>query len=550
MEAPPVFPDYAPTLPNVMNRSVAQYGEREFLVDGPTRLTYRQADRAAAELARGLLALGVSKATRVAIVLPDCADWVLAWWAAARVGALTLPLSTFFQSKELDWALKEADVDTLIIASEFLGRDYVERLERAVPGLAAQKSTRIAVASHPYLRHVVVFGQCDRPWAVKGAEGLRALAAANPALDDAFLAEVEKQVTPADFLIGICTSGSTSAPKIVIHAHGSLLRISHVFLGSFLGKMEQDDRNYSGMPMFWLGGLNSNLLPVIFKGACMVFSPSPKPEDVLDAIVREKVTRVMMWPVQYKPLTDLAEARGIDLTPTMHHLHVQRPDGSTIPPERRISSLLGMTESFGPHGTGMWDEELPEKNGGTFGRRLPGVERKIVDPKTRKELPPRTDGELMIRGFSMMQGYYKRERADTFDADGWFATGDTCAIDEDGYLYFRGRLSDMIKTTGANVSPQEVEVLMMGYPGVAESIVVGIPDPERGERVVAVVIPREGESVDAAALKKRMLEEISSYKVPKEIFIMKYDEVPRTSSAKVQRNKLRELLAGKSGKAA
>ena len=375
MEAIPVFPDYPPTLPNMMGSAVERFGDREFLVDGPTRLTYRQADAASAHLARGLLALGVGKATRVAVVLPDCADWVLAWWAAARVGAFTIPLSTFFQAKELGWALKEADIDTLIIVSNFLGRDYVERLERAVPGLAGQRGTRIAVPSHPYLRHVVVFGPChggDRPWAIQGAGALRALADANPAMDAAFLAEVERQVYPADLFIGICTSGSTSQPKIVAHTHGSVIRISHAFLDSFLGRMDADDRNYSGMPLFWLGGLNSNLFPAIFKGACMVFAPSPKPEDVLDVIVREKVTRIMMWPVQYKPLTDLAASRGIDLTPMMDHLHVQRPDGSTIPPERRIASLLGMTESFGPHGAGRWGEELPEKNGASFGRRLRG----------------------------------------------------------------------------------------------------------------------------------------------------------------------------------
>ncbi|HXC40030.1 MAG TPA: class I adenylate-forming enzyme family protein [Burkholderiales bacterium] len=543
MEAIPHFPDYPPTLPNMMGNAVERFGDREFLVDGPARLTYRQADAASAHLARGLLALGVGKATRVAVVLPDCADWVLAWWAAARIGALTIPLSTFFQAKELGWALKEADVDTLIIVSSFLGRDYVERLERAVPGLAEQRGTRIAVPGHPYLRNVVVFGDCSRPWAIKGAAALRALADATPAMDAAFLAEVERQVYPADLFIGICTSGSTSQPKIVVHTHGSVIRISHAFLDSSLGQMSPDDRNYSGMPLFWLGGLNANLFPAIFKGACMVFAPSPKPENVLDVIVREKVTRAMMWPVQYKPLTDLAASRGIDLTPTMHHLHVQRADGSTIPPERRIVSLLGMTESFGPHGQGTWDEELPEKNGGTFGRRLRGVERKIVDPRTRRELPPRQDGELMIRGFSMMQGYYKRERADTFDADGWFATGDTCAIDEDGHLYFRGRLGDMIKTTGANVSPLEVEAVMMTYPGVAEAVVVGLPDPERGERVAAVVIAREGESVDPHDLRRRMLEDMSSYKVPKDLFVMKYDEVPRTTTGKVHRIQLKELLA-------
>jgi len=543
MEQIPFLPEYPPTLPNVIADALKRHADLDFLVDGATRLTYREAERVSARLARGLLALGVGKATRVAIVLPDCADWVLAWWAAARIGALTIPLSTFFQARELDWALKEADVDTLIIASEYLGKDYVERLERAVPGLAAQTSTSIFVASHPYLRRVVVWGECERPWAIRGAAALRAAADANPAIDDALLRNLEAQVTPADLLIGICTSGSTSQPKIVVHTHGSLVRTSHALRPTLLG-MKPGDRNLSGMPMFWLGGLNSNLMPATYEGACMVFAPSPRTEDILDVVMREKVTRVAMWPQQYKPLADLAATRDFDLRPLMRMAppQISGPEGDPVPPGRRIASLLGMTESFGPHGFGTWHEELPEKNGANFGVNVRGIERRIVDPATRRELPPGQPGELLIRGFSLMDGYYKRERNTVFDTEGWFPTGDTCSLDEDGYLYFHGRLSDMIKTVGANVSPQEVEAVMLTYPGVAEVIVVGLPDETRGERVVAVVVPRQGEIVDPQALQQRLAGDISSYKVPKEIVLMSYDEVPRTTSAKVRRNALKPIL--------
>jgi acyl-CoA synthetase (AMP-forming)/AMP-acid ligase II len=270
---------------------------------------------------------------------------------------------------------------------------------------------------------------------------------------------------------------------------------------------------------------------------------------VLDAVVREKVTRVSMWPQQYKPLFDLAASRGIDITPTMKMGPPLKdgPDGKALPPGRRISTLLGMTETWGPHGAGTWYEELEEKNGASAGGPVRGIERKIVDPATGKELPRGQDGELYVRGFSLMAGYYKRERADSFAADGWFPTGDTCSMNEDGHIYFRGRVSDMIKTAGANVSPTEVEALMLAYQGVAEAIVLGLPDKARGERVVAVVVAKQNEAVDPEALLKRMREEISAYKVPKQIVVMQYDEVPRTSSAKVQRPQLKALLAARSG---
>jgi acyl-coenzyme A synthetase/AMP-(fatty) acid ligase len=543
----PFLPDYPATLPNVIADTTRRYADREFLVMGDRRLTFRDVERRSAHLARGLLAAGVGKATRVGIIIPNTPDWVEAWYAAGRIGAFTVPLSTFFQAREISWALNEADIDTLLIVDEYLGHNYIERLERAIPELASQTSTQLYLPSHPYLRRIVVWGKCDRPWAIKGPQALRAMADAVPTIDDAYLKTVESLVTPADLLMGICTSGSTAHPKIVVHTHGSVLKTTHAYRPYSLGNFRPDERCLCAMPFFWLGGLNSNLMPVIYEGACLLFSESQRAEDQLDVLIKEKATRASMWPAQFKPIREVAEARGLNLNHLVPGVEVRDPAGNILPLERRIASLLGMTESFGPHGVGNWGEVLEEKNGASWGRNLEGIERKIVDPATGETLPPGKDGELYIRGWSMMAGYYKRERGEIFTPDGWFPTGDTCHINEDGYLYFKGRVSDMIKTAGANVSPQEVELLMVTYPGVAEAIVLGMPDEVRGENVLAVVIPREGAKIDSSAMQKRMKDEISSYKVPKEFVVMNFSDVPRTTSGKVQRNALKKLLAERSG---
>ena len=542
----PFLPDYPATLPNVIADTTRRYADREFLVMGERRLTFRDVERRSAHLARGLLAAGVGKATRVGIIIPNTPDWVEAWYAAGRIGAFTVPLSTFFQAREISWALNEADIDTLLIVDEYLGHNYIERLERAIPELAAQTSTQLYLPSHPYLRRIVVWGKCDRPWAIKGPQALRAMADAVPTIDDAYLKTVESLVTPADLLMGICTSGSTAQPKIVVHTHGSVLKTTHAYRPYSLGNFRPDERCLCAMPFFWLGGLNSNLMPVIYEGACLLFSESQRAEDQLDVLIKEKATRASMWPAQFKPIREVAESRGLNLNHLVPGVEVRDPQGNILPLERRIASLLGMTESFGPHGVGNWGEVLEEKNGASWGRNLEGIERKIVDPATGETLPPGKDGELYIRGWSMMAGYYKRERGEIFDADGWFPTGDTCHINENGYLYFKGRVSDMIKTAGANVSPQEVELLMVTYPGVAEAIVLGMPDEVRGENVLAVVIPRDGAKIDSAAIQKRMKDEISSYKIPKEFVVMNFSDVPRTTSGKVQRNALKKLLAERS----
>lgn len=538
---PPLFPDYAPTLPNAIADCVRRFGQREFLVGPDLRLTYADAEAQSAELALGLLAAGIGKGSRVAILMPNGPDWVISWWAAARAGALTIALSTFYQPRELAWALREADIDTLLVAGRFMNNDYVQRLEAALPGLAQQASPRLVLASHPYLRRIVVWGDGDRPWAIHGPQQLLDAVRGEPRFDRALLSAVEAAVTPSDDLIGICTSGSTSTPKIVIHTHGNVVRFTHTY--SRYVRLGPEDRNHSGMPFFWVGGLNVNLLQAMYGGAAMVFAASTRPEDVLAAIVRESVTRVSMWPAQVAALAEQARATGADVSTVQRGLGTPRDEsGQPIPADRRIVSTMGMTESFGPHGAGRFDEVLPAGKGGSWGYEIEGIERRIVDPATGAELPRGQVGELQIRGFSMMRGYYKRERGDVFEADGFFATGDLCSIDADGYIWFVGRDSEMIKTAGANVAPREVELLMESYPEVREAIVLGLPDALKGEVIVAVAVPRDGQRIDPQALLARLRGDISAYKVPKSIVAMAQDEVPRTANGKPLRPRLKELL--------
>jgi acyl-CoA synthetase (AMP-forming)/AMP-acid ligase II len=535
----PVFPEYVPTLPNVIEDAVRRHGDREFLVDQGGSWTFARAEHDSAELALGLLAAGVSKGTRIGLWLTTSPQWVIAWWAVGRIGAFAVPLSAMFQAREISWALGESDIDTL-----FIDASLVERLERAIPALATQTSTQIFLPELPYLRRIVVVGACDKPWAISSTDGLTALASRSPALDREYLKRVEAQVTPSDWLIGVCTSGSTSAPKIVVHTHGSMIRINHAYHASGMG-LKPDERLFCGMPFFWIGGLNGGLMAATFAGACLVLPQGPRVEDILDSVIRHNVTRLRIWPTQFKSLNDRALQMGRDLTPLLPLVAPRDERGEPIPAERRIASLLGMTECFGPHGFGRYDEVLPEKNGQSWGRNIDGLERKIVDPQTGADVPVGVEGELCIRGFALMQGYYKRERDDVFDRDGWFHTGDVCCIDEDGYLYFRGRDSDMIKTAGANVSPQEVEVVLGAYAEIAEAVVVGLPDEQRGEIVVAVVVPRAGQTIDAQTLQRRMKDEISAYKVPRQIVILSTDVLPRTSGGKVRKAELRKQLMEK-----
>lgn len=554
---PAVFPVYRPTLPNVIRDVTQRFGERVFAIEGSRSMSYRDLDEQSAHLARGLLALGVGKATRVGLMMPNNLDWPVAFFAAARVGAFTLGLSTLFQTREIAWALERGDIDTLLVTGRYLHNDYLDRLEHALPELKAQRGPQLFLRSHPYLRRIIVWGDVEqikqRPWALHGPDALHAAAAAQPQIDAGYLHRVEEQVAPSDWVIGICTSGSTAEPKIVVHTHGSMVRTTHAFQP--YRPMTAADRNYPGMPFFWIGGLNDNLFPVLYAGACMVLSATPRADDVLDAVLEHGVTRISVWPAQKAALLERAAARGIDLSHIRFaQMDPKYPDGTPIPAAKRRASLLGMTETFGPHSVGLLSEEVPPELAGSWGHVFEGVERLVVDPDAVHKLPrqplPMNEkggekGELLVRGFSLMDGYYKRERGEVFTADGWFPTGDLVHINADGTSFFHGRHSEMIKTGGANVAPREVEDALQRQPGVREATVFGCPDELKGEVVVAVVVPRDGAQVDVAVLVAQLRSEISGYKVPQRIVVMAHEDIPRTDSGKPRKNLLKErVLAG------
>jgi acyl-CoA synthetase (AMP-forming)/AMP-acid ligase II len=538
---PPPGPPFAPTAPTLFEFVRANYGEREFLVLDDQRLTYAEADRRSADLAKGLLALGLGKGARVGVLMPNSPDWVIAWMACARIGALTVPLSTFYQPPEIAWALRHNDVQVLLTAARYLNNNYLEKLERAVPGLAETGSPQLYLPEHPHLRRIVVWGDEARPWAMRGPDDLLAVAAAEPRIDDALLARIEAAVTPADPLVIICTSGTTSEPKAVVHSHGSALRATYQFLDYY--DIQSFDRAYPGMPFFWVGGLNTHLIPALYTGSCLCFARSPDPAEVIAVALREALTVLLLWPSQGRRLQQVLEETGQTL-PTVRvgtgpplDLH-----GRVIPANRRAGPSLGMTETFGMHSMDRMDIPMPVGRAGANGRKLAGMEHLVVDPETGAPLPRGQRGELHIRGYNMMLGYYGKERWEVFTPDGFFPTGDLIALDEEEYVWFHSRRGEMIKTAGANVAPPEVENALAACPGVREAIVFGAPDAEKGEIVVAVVVAASGSELTAEALRQALRETISPYKTPQTFVFLTHEEVPRTPSGKPIKPKLREVL--------
>jgi acyl-CoA synthetase (AMP-forming)/AMP-acid ligase II len=538
------FPEFTPTTPTFLRYLQEHFAHRELIVYQGRRLTYGAAVEESARLARGLLASGVSKGSRVGLLMPNSPDFVLAWLAAARIGAIVVPINTFYKPRELGFALHHADIEVLLTVDRLLNNDYLERLETCIPQLAtlevqAGAGNPLFLRSFPCLRQIYVFGAAARPWSCSREQ----LFEAGASLDESYLAAVEHCVFPADILTIVYSSGSTADPKGAVHTHGGLIR--HAFNLNSRRDIEDADRIYSPMPFFWVGGLVFTLHCAMHKGCTLICEEVFKPEQTLELLESERVTLVVGWAHYGTTLVnhpafakhDLSSIRGGNIYPLL-------PDSvRPADPELRSNSL-GMTETCGPHSIDRMDVDLPERMRGSFGRAAEGVEHRIIDPDTGERLPAGADGEVCIRGYNVMQGLYKVEREDCFDADGFYHSGDGGHLDEDGYLFFKARLGDLIKTGGANVAPREVEIAIEEMPEVHSTHVVGLPHPDRGQEVACAVILNAGQDLAAATLRQRLKEQLSAYKVPAKVFFCSRDEIPFNDSGKVDKQRLATYLSG------
>jgi acyl-CoA synthetase (AMP-forming)/AMP-acid ligase II len=347
-------------------------------------------------------------------------------------------------------------------------------------------------------------------------------------------------VTPADRLVIVHTSGSTSEPKGVIHAHGPLLR--HQNNLNELRRYTSDEVLFSNSPFFWIGGFAYSLLGTLVAGARLVCSNATNAADALDLLERERPSMVNGFAASVAHLAQDPSFPGRDLS------FIRRGNLWPIMPEAVRAkdpdlrhNMLGMTETGSVCLQSADEADQPEHRRGSFGEPVPGLDVRIVDPERGTECGPGEPGELHVRGPFLMEGYLGRERHEVFDADGWFPTGDLIVADDEGFLYFKGRRGDMIKTAGANVSPREVEAAILDATGLVAHV-LGVDDGTRGQVVAAAVVVPPGRDLDEDELRARLAVRLSAYKVPRRVRVLAEGTVPMMSSGKIDARALKELL--------
>lgn len=504
-------PRSARTMPELLRSVATAYGDApavtltaETIPDDS--LTYSQLEARSAQIARGLIARGAGKGTRIGFIFGNGPGFALMFAAISRIGGIAIPISTLVKGNELVRILRQSDVAGLIVQRSLLGRDYVERVCEALPALAGATSPGLMLTEAPYLRWIVSTGE-NLPASVKPMEWLTDAA---ETVSEDLLRAVEAEVHTTDQVIEIYTSGSMALPKGVKHDQGPVVFRAQ-YQAMMLG-LERGNEYRAFMPMFWVGGLMMSLLPNLVAGAITTCTEGTSTSN-----------RASMGSVLAKD--DMAALN-------------QKPPYWG----------LGMSETLGPYS---WGNELRAE-----GRLLCApldnfadrYEVRIADENDR----PVGDGEigeLQIRGYPVTTGLHKVEREAYFTPDGYYRTGDMCEV-EGSRIHFVGRDGDMIKTSSSNVSPAEVEMELMELPGVHMAYVLGLPDEQRGQLVAAAIVPREEAELDFAAIEAELKRRMSGFKVPKAYAQFTHAEIPMLPSNKVARRVLAEMLAERLGRKA
>jgi acyl-CoA synthetase (AMP-forming)/AMP-acid ligase II len=512
----------ADTVDELVRFHSARDEAKPMVIDLDCRLSYRELDIATGDLAGVFIDAGVVKGTRVGLIMPNGVRWVQIAIALTRIGAVLVPLSTLLAARELVAQLRAASVQVLIGVEEFRGHHYLSDI-RSTLGVPDLSKTL-----HPDLPALRQVWAADRLPHVTSAESNRTIV-------DALAATV----TPNDPMVIMFTSGSSGAPKGVIHSHGGALGAVRSGLASRC--IDSETKLYLPMPFFWVGGFGSGVLSALVAGATLITEEIPQPETTLRLLERERVTLFRGWP-------DQAEALARHPYRAQADLSALRPGSleALLPAEQRAqpgarATLFGMTETFGPYCGYRADTDMPRSAWGSCGKPFPGMEIRIADPESGKTVAAGTIGMIQIRGPHTLRGICRRSREDLFTADGFYPTGDLGRLDE-GFLFYHGRSDDMFKVSGATVYPTEVEQALRDIDGVDNAFVTNLAGGQ-GDRVGAAVVC-DTAATTAEKLRTTARTVLSSFKVPTVWLLVDSDDmIPRGATGKVDVRRLRELLA-------
>src|SRR5262245_12667975 len=512
-------------------------GAREAVLFEGQRFTFGELARDIDAVARGLIAEGIKPGDKVSLWMLNWPEWICAALAVIRIGAVLVPINTRLRTEDAAYVLAQSESTALIIAAGSGPVDYLGMVCELLRSLGTS-GDGISEPRFPHLRHVIVLGGSP----VLGTRAWTGLLKAGAGVSDQVLRERIDAVDPDQTAFIIYTSGTTGFPKGVMHCHNI---VRNIIDRANRMAVTPADTILMFLPLYHLYGFSEGILLSMVTGARQLVTETFDPDESLRLLEDERATIVDGFDTHFKDLLEAHRRRPRNTSSIRTGILAAGMLSSTAI-AREARSLFGnFLSGYGMSEIGVGaalsaidssEEQCTEASG----YPAPGYEIKVIDPVTGHEQPIGVAGEIVVRGYMVMQGYYRKpeETAKTIDSDGWMHSGDMGLIRPDGHLRFMGRYKDMLKIGGENVDPLEVEAFLLGHPAINAAAVVGLADARLSEIAVAFIQPMTGQHVTESEIAGHCRGRIASYKIPRHVFLV--DEFPMTGSGKVQKVKLRE----------
>lgn len=537
------------TLGEALEEVVKLYPQNTALIFKGKYISYAQLWAEAKALAKGFLALGINKGEKVSIWAGNCPAWIYTQIATALIGAILVPVNTRFRTSELEYILKQSDSTTLLMMDEFLNIDFLKMVKELCPELESAHPGQLVSERLPLLRNVILMGEkrCSGVFTYPEVIHL------GQEIPEEHLKARFDLIKPYDLIMFQYTSGTTAFPKGVMLTHDGVLR--DAFCMSQRQTLTANDRLFCPLPFFHVGGAVISTLSALLCGAALAFLETYEPLASMRVIANERCTAMNGIETHFLMIYQHPEFSHYDLS--------SLEKGWAIGPAEVIKNIyekMGMTKILNVYGiseaspnvtTTFVDDPLDLRIN-FHGLPHAGTEIKIVDPGSKEDLPPGQEGEIWVRGWNVMKGYYKKpeETERAIDEQGWLHTGDLGLIDpRTNYLKFTGRMKDMLRVGGENVSALEVESFLLTHPKIKQAQVIGVPDPRLTEVGMAFVELKEGEEAREEEIIAYCRGKIANFKIPR--YVIFVQEFPMTGSGKIQKFKLKEkakeILTKKNG---
>jgi len=492
-------------------------------------------------LARGLIQLGIEPGDKVSLWMMNRPEWIHAALAVMRIGAVLVPINTRFRSEDAAYVLGQSDSTTLIIAARSGPIDFLGMVRTMLPSLGSDREI-VDASNLTALQRLIVVDDASAPRTIPGTIAWSSVLEAGARVSEDALRARIAAVDPDATASIIYTSGTTGFPKGVMHCHNI---VRNVIDRAFRMGITPADTILMYLPLYHLFGFSEGMLMSLATGARQVLTHTFDAGECLLLLEQEQATILHGFDTHFKDLLEAYRRRPCNTASVRTGL-LATGMSSSVPIARqarkafgRFLSGYGMSE-LGVGVTLSALDSTEEQCTEASGYPAPGYEIKIVEPATGNEQPPGTPGEILVRGYMVMQAYYRKaeETAKTIDPDGWLHTGDMGLIRPDGHLRFMGRYKDMLKIGGENVDPLEIEAYLASHPAIAAAAVVGLSDPRLSEVAVAFVRVEPTHNLTAPEVIEYCRGKIASYKIPRHVVFV--EELPMTGSGKVQKVKLRE----------